>query len=97
VELVIARSAGTVSSGSEGRDTESSSRNLHSSTGTIAATAGLGLVIEAMRKIVSRFMGAGWPNLIARECVVSDSFDKALGRSSLQDVGECLSLLGEGQ
>jgi hypothetical protein len=36
-------------------------------TRTIAATAVMGLVTEAMRKIVSRFTGAGWPNLIVAE------------------------------
>jgi len=73
---VIARSAGTVSSGCEDIDfstrrfassgshgsIDSSSRNLHSSTRIIAATAVMGLVIEAIRKIVSRFIGAAWPN-----------------------------------
>jgi hypothetical protein len=73
---VIARSAGAVSSSCEEMDfstrrfassgshgsIDSSSRNLHSSTRIIAATAVMGFVIEAMRKIVSRFMGAGSPN-----------------------------------
>jgi hypothetical protein len=49
------------SSGSHG-SIESSSHNLHSYTRIMAATAVIGLVIEAMRKIVSRFMGAGLPN-----------------------------------
>jgi hypothetical protein len=67
---VIERNAGTVSSISEERDLstrrlassgsqgsiESSSRSLHSSTRIIAATAVMGLVIEAMRKIVSCFI-----------------------------------------
>ena len=52
------------SSGSHG-SIDSSSRNLHSSTRIIAATAVMSFVIEAMRKIVSRFMGAG---LTERQC-----------------------------
>src|SRR2546421_8543715 len=68
---VIGRFAGTVSSsgpssrfntlrsassGSQ-RSTGSSSRSLHSSTRIIVATAMIGLVIEEMRKMVSRRMG----------------------------------------
>jgi hypothetical protein len=45
-----------------------------------------GLGDRSDAKDLSRFMGAAWPNLIARECVVSDSVDKTLGRSSLQYV-----------
>ena len=73
---VIARSAGTVSSSCEDRDfstrrfassgshgsIDSSSRNVHSSTRIIAAAAVMGFVIEAMRKIASRLIGAGWPS-----------------------------------
>jgi hypothetical protein len=69
---VTARLAGTVSSigasmarktlrsASSGshRSTGSSSRNLHSSTRIIAATAVTGLVIEVIRKMVSRAIGA---------------------------------------
>ena len=72
---VIGRFAGTVSStgpsrlfstwrsASSGRksSTGSSSRSLHSSTRISVAAAVIGLVIEAMRKIVSRRIGAS-PN-----------------------------------
>ena len=65
---VIGRFAGTVSSSGpssrlstrrlassgSSRSTGSSSRSLHSSTRIIAATAVIGLVIEVMRKSVSR-------------------------------------------
>jgi hypothetical protein len=48
---------------------ESSSRSLHSSTRIRAATAVMGFVIEAMRKIVSRFMGAAGSNKIESRSV----------------------------
>ena len=35
---------------------------MHSSTSIIAATAVIGLVTEAMRKMVSRFIGVASPN-----------------------------------
>ena len=38
------------------------SGNLQSSINIMPATAVMSLVIEAMRKIVSCFIGAGWPN-----------------------------------
>jgi len=43
------------------RSTGSSSRSLHSSIRIIVATAVIGLVIEAMRKIVSRRFGSPPP------------------------------------
>jgi hypothetical protein len=72
---VIGRLAGTVSSSgpssffstvrlaSSGkkRSTGSSSRSVHSSTRIIVAAAITGLVIEAMRKMVSRCIGASPP------------------------------------
>src|SRR3954447_17589038 len=75
IATVIGRVAGTVSSRSEEIDRNTrrlassgshgsidcSSRSLQSSTRIVAATAVMGLVIEAMRKIVSRVIAAGWP------------------------------------
>ena len=69
---MIGRCAGTVSSSGpssrfstlrsassgSSRSTGSSSRSLHSSTRIIAAAAVIGLVIEEMRKIVSRRIGS---------------------------------------
>jgi hypothetical protein len=40
---------------------------LHFSTRIIAATAVTGFASEAMRKIVSRLIGAGWPTDIVPE------------------------------
>jgi len=73
---VIARFAGSVSSSvplsrfktwrfaSSGshRSTGSSSRSVHSSTRIIVAAAVIGLVMEEMRKMVSRRMGVGSVN-----------------------------------
>src|SRR6266446_4585828 len=74
---VIDRFAGSVSSigpssrfntrrsasSGKSRSTGSSSRSLHSSTRIIAAAAVIGLVIEAMRKIVSRSTGSPSPSV----------------------------------
>ena len=71
----MARAAGTVSSSCETMDfstrrfassgshasIDSSRRSVHSSTSIMAATAVIGLVSDAMRKIASRRMGAGFP------------------------------------
>ena len=46
------------------RSTGSSSRSLHSSTRIIVAAAAIGLVIEAMRKIVSRRIGSPPPTAL---------------------------------
>jgi hypothetical protein len=56
----------TLRSASSGRNrsTGASSRSRHSSTRIIAATATIGSVIDAILKIVSRFIGAVPPNAI---------------------------------
>src|SRR5262245_46589625 len=56
----LSRRGNTLRSLSSGNQssTESSRRSRHSSTRTIAATATIGLVIEAMRTMVSRRIGA---------------------------------------
>ena len=77
--MVIGRWAGTESSSSasgrrstcrlassgSSRSTGSSSRSMHSSTQIMPAAAVTGLVIEEMRKIVSRRSGSSEPSAMA--------------------------------
>ena len=59
----VRRTLRSLSSGSHS-STGSSSLSLHSSTRIIAATAVIGFVIEASRKIVSRRIGDALPKAI---------------------------------